>query len=60
MFVYRDDLATGVLLLKKEELVAKSADARRRLDGALRMLLDDCNGRSEKEVEQCKGAAGKE
>jgi hypothetical protein len=59
MFVYRDDLASGIRLLKKEELTSQTADHLRRLKGALQMLINDCKGRSEKESEECKNAEGK-
>jgi hypothetical protein len=59
MFVYRDDLASGIRLLKKEQVTVGSADDRRRLNDALQMLVDDCNGRGEKEAEACKDAAAK-
>jgi hypothetical protein len=54
MFVYRDDLAAGIHQLKKEKLTARSPDARRRLSEALKMLIDACRGRSEKEAQACK------
>ncbi len=59
MFVYRDDLASGIRLLKKEELLVQSADARSRLRDAVQMLVDACNGRGGKEAEQCKNTAEK-
>jgi hypothetical protein len=57
MFVYRDDLASGIRLLRRKELIAKSADARRRLTDALRMLMDACDSRNEQEAQPCKDAA---
>jgi len=56
MFVYRDDLPSGIRQLKKEELTAHSADARRRLSDALQKLIDACNGRSDREATECKNA----
>ena len=59
MLIYRDDLASGIRLLKKEELTSGTPAHRRRVSDALQMLIDDCNGRSGKEAEACKNAAGK-
>ncbi len=56
--VYRDDLALGIRLLKKEELVAISSDARHRLREAAELLFDDCSKRSETEARRCKNVAG--
>jgi hypothetical protein len=56
--VYRDDLASGIRLLKKEELVAVSSDARHRLRDAAELLIDDCSRRSEPEAQRCKTVAG--
>jgi hypothetical protein len=57
--VYRDDLASGIRLLKKEELVAISSEARHRLREATELLIDDCSGRSEPEAQRCKNVAGR-
>lgn len=56
--VYRDDLASGIRLLKKEELVAVSSEARHRLREAAELLIDDCSKRSEPEARRCKNVAG--
>src|SRR5579859_324833 len=56
--VYRDDLASGIRLLKKEELVAVSSEARHRLREAAELLIDDCSKRSEPEARRCKNLAG--
>jgi hypothetical protein len=55
--IYRDDLASGIRLLKSEELVANSTDAQNRLGKVLRILIDDCKGRSASESQQCQDAA---
>jgi hypothetical protein len=60
MFVYRDDLASGIRQLKKQEMIVKSADARRRLSSTLKMLADACSGRSEAEAQLCNNAANTE
>jgi hypothetical protein len=54
MFVYRDDLASGIRQLKREESIAKSADALRRLSKARKMLVDTCNGLNQQK--SCKDA----
>ena len=59
MFVYRDDLVSGIRLLRREEERSKNADNRHRLSDALGMLIDACNSRSAKEAEDCKNAARK-
>jgi hypothetical protein len=55
-FVYRDDLTGGIVLAKTEELNAKSADARQRLDELARMLMDDCSHGTEQEAQSCRDA----
>jgi|SRR5712671_2478927 len=57
MFVYRDDLASGIRQLRKEKLIARSAAARRRLSDALQMLMDACNNRGEQEARACNNSA---
>jgi len=53
LFVYRDDLASAIRLLKKQHASARSAEGRSRLSNALQKLIDDCNGRAEQEKQAC-------
>ena len=54
--IYRDDLASGIRLLRIEELAANSTDAQSRLRKVLRMLVEDCTHRSEQESQTCQDA----
>jgi hypothetical protein len=56
LFVYRDDLAMGIRILKREELIAKSESDRAGLREALKILTDDCRSRAEQDAESCKSA----
>ena len=56
MFIYRDDLAKGIRLLRKEELRSKDSSNRQRLSNALRMLVNECDGRAKKEAQECRSA----
>jgi hypothetical protein len=60
LFVYRDDLASGIRRLRREQLTDGKADDRRRLHEALQMLINACSGRSEKEANDCRTAAEKD
>jgi hypothetical protein len=58
LFVYRDDLASGIRLLKKEERTATTTDDRQRLNQSLEKLFEACAARLGKEAQECKKAAG--
>ena len=55
--VYRDDLPSGIRLLKTAELLAKTDAERRRLSEARQRLIDACNARGEKVAESCSYAS---
>jgi hypothetical protein len=56
--VYRDDMPSGIGVLKTAELLAKTDDERQRLKEARQKLIDACSARGEKEAEACGYAAG--
>ena len=55
--VYRDDLSSGIRILKTAELLAKTEEERRRLNEARQKLIDACNARGDRSVEACNDAA---
>lgn len=55
--IYRDDLASGIRLLRNEALAAGSAEGERRLKKTLELLANDCRGRSVEESRACITAA---
>jgi hypothetical protein len=55
--IYRDDLASGIRLIRSEELAANSTNAQSSLRRVLRMLIEDCTQRSEQESQACRDAA---
>jgi hypothetical protein len=57
--VYRDDLASGIRLLRNEELAANLPDGQRRFQKVQKMLIDDCRGRGEEERQACNAAASR-
>lgn len=59
LFVYRDDLASGIRQIKQAERAASSVEARRKLQVTMQMLMDACNGRPEHDAQLCKDAASK-
>jgi hypothetical protein len=56
MYIYRDDLAKGIRLLRKEQLRSKDSSSRRKLSDALRMLVNACEGRTKQEAQACRNA----
>jgi len=56
MYIYRDDLAKGIRLLRKEQLRSKDSSSRRKLSDALRMLANACEGRTRQEAQACRNA----
>lgn len=55
-FVYRDDLAGGIIAAKTDKPIVKSSDARQRLDELVKMLLDDCSHGSGQQFQSCRDA----
>jgi hypothetical protein len=55
--IYRDDLASGIRLLRNEKLATGSAEGEHRLQKTLEVLAEDCRGRTEEEAQACKAAA---
>jgi hypothetical protein len=54
LFIYRDELATGIQLLRREVRSTKASKDKFRLSSALRVLNDACAGRTKEEWEKCK------
>ena len=57
LFVYRDDLPSGIRQLKKEERIATTVTARRGLSETMKALLDACAARGDPEARLCTDAA---
>ena len=56
-YIYRDDLWNGIRALGTAKRIAKSDEARRRLNDASKELMDDCKGRGEEAAKECENAA---
>ncbi len=57
--IYRDDLASGIRRVERDESRSNSAVGRQHLRDLLTLLLQDCNGRTREEAEGCKNAVAK-
>jgi hypothetical protein len=58
LFVYRDDLASGIRILRDQAALSKTEDVRRRLNEDRRTLIEACKARGGSEAEACAKISG--